>query len=156
MILMGVRDMHILVVEDSSFNAFCLRRLLESNLQDVDVTHVSDSLQAIKALNNQPFDLAILDGDLNATDGLCFNGPTLADTIIQSHPMLPLIAWSDDASFQKAFVDVFQSHHRLINDASVWPKMVTPNRIINTFQTLFGAWGQALISVLHPNYYQPQ
>ncbi|MDI1352503.1 MAG: response regulator, partial [bacterium] len=95
--------MRVLIVEDNAFNAFCLRRLLESVMTFGTVTIVNNSRAALSLINNYSPDLVIIDGDLGAfNDGLHCNGPELATIILGKYPHLPLIAWSDSIELREA------------------------------------------------------
>lgn len=72
--------MRVLIVEDSAFNAFCLRRLLESVVASISVTIVNNSQAALSFVNNYCPDIVIVDGDLGASpDEMNCNGPSLQE-----------------------------------------------------------------------------
>lgn len=122
--------MHILIVEDSDFNAFCLKRLLESVYPTVvRIKTVNNSLDALHACETDVFDAIIIDGDLGAGDGLCCNGAALADAILTKYPQYPIISWTDSDHWRSAFADVFRQHHKHLNETNCWPKVVTYERI---------------------------
>jgi len=121
--------MHILIVEDSDFNAFCLKRLLESVHQKIQITTVNDSVNALQACENQTFDAIIIDGDLGAGNGLCCNGAALADAIWSKYPQQTLISWTDSDFWRNAFAEVFKQYQKPFNDNYCWPKVVSYDRI---------------------------
>lgn len=123
--------MHILIVEDSDFNAFCLKRLLESVYQNIHIKTVNDSVDALHACEKNTFDAIIIDGDLGAGDGLRCNGAALADSIWNKNPQQYIISWTDSDYWRKAFAEVFRQHRKTLNENSCWPKVVTYDRIRN-------------------------
>lgn len=129
--------MRVLIVEDNAFNAFCLRRLLESMKQSVSVTIVNNSRDALSLINYYLPDIVILDGDLGAKGTSFFNGPELANHILQKYPSLPIIAWSDSDLIKKEFAGVLIRYNKLLNEYSIWPKVVSSERIDNTFAYYF-------------------
>ncbi len=131
--------MRILIVEDNAFNAFCLRRLLESVVSTVTVTIVSNSLEALPLINNNLPDMVVIDGDLGAAnDEYCCNGPELANLLLQKFPHLPLIAWSDSELMREAFFRVFNKHRQPLNEYNSWTKAISLDRIFKTWAYYFG------------------
>ncbi len=125
--------MRVLIVEDNAFNAFCLRRLLESVVTSVSVTIVNNSQAALSLVHNNVPDVVIIDGDLGANDGVHCNGPVLADTLLQKYPHLPLIAWSDSLPMREAFSKIFKQHGKPLNEYNTWTKVITIERITKTW-----------------------
>jgi len=122
--------MRILIVEDSSFNAYCLQRLLETVSQKIVVRVCYNSIEAYELMSSFQPDCVILDGDLGGTDGVLCNGPALADTLWHHFPHTHIIAWTDsDDSMREAFQNVFQQHSKLFNEYSCWTKIVSQERI---------------------------
>lgn len=127
----------ILIVEDSAFNAFCLRRLLESEVRSAIVTIAHDSQVAWSYVNNNVPDLVIIDGDLGADAPYC-NGPELTESLLQYYPYLPIIAWSDSESMREDFAAIFQRHNKQRNEYSMWAKVVARELIGRTWSYYFG------------------
>jgi DNA-binding NarL/FixJ family response regulator len=119
--------MRVLIVEDNAFNAFCLRRLLESVLGTSCVITVVDNSHAALTLiyRSSAPDLIIIDGQLGAPDsgGYC-NSPELANILLYKYPELPIVVWSDEDEVRREFMRVFQAHDRLIQDCYFWNKTV--------------------------------
>lgn len=138
--------MRVLIVEDSAFNAFCLRRLLESVVAQVSVTIVNNSQAALSLINSHYPDMVVIDGDLGVTsdDQYC-NGPELADTLISKHPELPVIAWTDSELMREAFCKVFTRHNHSFNEYNSWGKVISIDRICKTWAYYFDEFmgGQA-------------
>lgn len=131
--------MRVLVVEDNAFNAFCLRRLLESVIGSVSVTIVNNSQAALLQVNSNVPDLLIIDGDLGApNDGIHCNGPELAQVLLRKYPDLPLVAWSDSEHMREAFVRVFHQHDKVLNEYNAWTKIICQERISLTMTHYFG------------------
>lgn len=128
----------ILIVEDSAFNAFCLRRLLESEVTSVIVTIAHDSLAAMSYVNNNVPDMVIIDGDLGATDAPYCNGPALTETLLQQYPYLPIIAWSDSETMREDFAVAFMRHNKHLDKYSIWTKVVARDLIRKTWSYYFG------------------
>ena len=132
--------MRVLIVEDNAFNAYCLRRLLESASSSIAVTIVSNSQAALSLIYTNMPDLVVIDGDLNAVGDSQCNGPELADILLQKFPHLPLIAWSDSEPMLHAFAQSFKSHGRPFNEYNSWLKMISAERILKTWIYHFGAF----------------
>ncbi|KTD62494.1 response regulator [Legionella shakespearei] len=131
--------MRVLIVEDNAFNAFCLRRLLESVVASIGVTIANNSQAAMTHINNTSFDMVVIDGDLGAvSDSAYCNGPELAHIILQKNPHLPIIAWSDSESMRDAFALVFKHYDRLYNEYNCWTKVISLERICKTWAYYFG------------------
>ncbi|KTD66282.1 response regulator [Legionella spiritensis] len=128
--------MRVLIVEDNTFNAFCLTRLLQEVHPHVQVTTVGDSISALSAIAQELPSLIIMDGDLGASDGLHCNGPALADLIWQNNPSLPMIAWSDSEGMRHAFARIYKLHKKPFNDMLCWPKIVAQERIRQSLMQL--------------------
>ena len=124
--------MHILIVEDNPFNAFCLTRLLQSVYRQIQVSVVGNSVDALNFLQQNTLSLVILDGDLRANNESHCNGPTLADVIWSSGYTIPIIAWTDSEGMQQAFADVFEKHNKFFNENHCWTKIVSQKRMIQT------------------------
>ncbi|KTD52950.1 response regulator [Legionella quateirensis] len=138
--------MRVLIVEDSAFNAFCLRRLLESVVAQVSVTIVNNSQTALSLINSHSPDMVVIDGDLGAdSDDHCCNGPELVDILIPKYPNLPLIAWSDSEVMREAFSQVFKRHNHSLNEYNSWSKVISIDRICKTWAYYFDEFmgGQA-------------
>ncbi|WP_298624272.1 response regulator [uncultured Legionella sp.] len=130
--------MRILIVEDNAFNAYCLRRLLESVVAKVMVTIVNNSQAALSLMNANPADMVVIDGDLGAVqDGYC-NGPELAHLLLKKFPLLPLIAWSDSDFMRDEFAVVFNQHLQSLNEYNSWTKAISLERIYKTWAYYFG------------------
>lgn len=125
--------MRVLIVEDNAFNAFCLRRLLESMSTSLLVTIVNNSQAALSAMQINVPDIVIIDGELGAHDGIHCNGPALADAIFQKFPHVPLIAWSDSIVMREAFSTIFKQYNRPFNEHSSWTKVISLERIRKTW-----------------------
>jgi CheY-like chemotaxis protein len=121
--------MRVLIIEDNSFNAFCLSRLLESVITSVSITVASNSQEALSSMETNVPDLVIVDGELSLPDESSVHGPQLADVILQKHPDLPLIAWSDSEFMLGSFSKIFTQHNRLVNEYNTWSKTVSPECI---------------------------
>ncbi len=130
--------MQVLIVEDSAFNAFCLRRLLESEVTPTVVTIVHDSQAAMSYVNNNVPDMVIIDGDLGATEAPYCNGPALTESLLQQYPYLPIIAWSDSETMREDFAVAFMRHDRLLNEYNIWAKVVARDLIRKTWSYYFG------------------
>lgn len=126
--------MRVLLVEDNAYNAFCLRRILESVIPAVRVTLVSNSQAALRIIHIELQDVVILDGDLGAAQGHSeHDGPALADALLHEHPNMPLIAWSDSKPMREAFARIFKQHHKEEHQCSSWPKTISPERVLETW-----------------------
>ncbi|MFA5960671.1 MAG: response regulator [Tatlockia sp.] len=121
--------MRILIVEDNAFNAFCLTRLLEVMDRQVRVEVVQDSVSALNFLARNRIELVILDGCLEACDGLQCNGPVLASLIWSTNPNQTIVAWSDSESMRLAFAEVFKQYNKRFNEQTCWSKVVSAERI---------------------------
>lgn len=130
--------MRVLIVEDNAFNAFCLRRLLESVVTSVSVTIVNNSQTAMSHINNNLPDMVVVDGNLGATDGLHCNGPALTKVLLQKYPYLPIIAWTDSESMREAFAVVFNQYNKPLNEYNMWTKVISIERICKTWAYYFG------------------
>ncbi|KTD11957.1 two-component response regulator [Legionella gratiana] len=129
--------MHVLIIEDNAFNAFCLSRLLETVTVSVSVTVVNNSQDALSAIDINVPDLVIIDGELNLINESSTHGPQLAAILLQKHPHLPLIAWSDSEFMRGAFTKVFMQHNRLVNEYNTWTKTLNPDCIRKTMDYYF-------------------
>ncbi len=131
--------MRVLIIEDNDFNAFCLRRLLESVMTGGSVTVANNSNAALSLFYSHPFDLVIIDGDLGAVRGTgahC-NGPELAQILLYKYPHLALVAWTDSQQLRQEFSHIFKQHERVLNELSVWNKTVTVETICKTWTYYF-------------------
>lgn len=151
--------MRVLLIEDNEFNAFCLRRLLESVVQVSSITVVNNSSAALTSLYSHPFDLVIIDGNLGVKctkDSYC-NGPELAHIIFYKYSQINLIAWTDSLLMRKEFSQVFALFDRTLNELNLWDKMVSLEAISKTWayygsdflQAYPSTYGQNRTSVLH-------
>lgn len=131
-------NMRVLIVEDNAFNAFCLRRLLESVLNNLNVCIAATSDAALTQLENNHYDLLILDGDLG--EEAYGNGPELANRIMSQFPELPIIVWSDTESMRTLFAKVFQKHNQFMNEYNTWNKTISLDHICKTWAYYFGAF----------------
>jgi CheY-like chemotaxis protein len=130
--------MRVLIVEDNAFNAFCLRRLLESAVASISVTIVHNSKAALSQVNHHAPDMVVIDGDLEASnDGTQCNGPELAHILLQKYPDLPLIAWSNSDSMRVVFMHVFKHHDKPINEYNTWNKLISVEHISKTWNHYF-------------------
>ena len=150
--------MRVLIVEDNAFNAFCLRRLLESVVTSVSVAIVNNSQSALSLIHSSSPDMIVIDGDLGAlNDGVYCNGPELASVVLQKYPHLPLIAWSDSEVMKEAFAHVFKRHNKPYNEYNNWTKVISHERICKTWAYYFGDFmgGQnAAFSNEKPHFHQ--
>ena len=121
--------MRVLIVEDNSFNAFCLTRLLQTVFPKLEIHSAADSTYAI----------VIVDGCLGATDGIHCNGPALADAIWSQDNNQHVIAWTDSKAQHQAFAETFKQHRQLFSEATCWPKIVTAERIENALAPVLKA-----------------
>ncbi|QDP71606.1 response regulator [Legionella israelensis] len=121
--------MHLLIVEDNSFNANCLQRLLETVSNDLKINLVNNSTEASSMIKSNPPDCIILDGDLGVTDGLNCHGPALAEAIWQHYPHMHIIAWTDSEAMRQAFKAVYNLHGKSFNEYCCWPKIVSQERL---------------------------
>ncbi|WP_115709429.1 response regulator [Legionella sainthelensi] len=152
--------MNVLIIEDNAFNAFCLSRILETVIPSISVTVENNSQDALSAIEHHVPDLVILDGELNLLNELSTHGPQLAAILLQKHPHLPLIAWSDSEFMRGAFTKVFIQNNRIVNEHNIWSKTVSSNDIRNTvdyyFDELTGKRAQPFTHALgtqrHTNY----
>lgn len=140
--------MRVLIIEDNEFNAFCLRRLLESVITGSSVTLVNNSNAALALFYSHPFDLVIIDGDLGAdrAKGAYCNGPELAQILFYKYPHIALIGWTDSQQMRQKFSHIFKQHDRSLNEFSMWNKTVTTETICKTWTHYFSEFigGQAL------------
>ncbi|KTC70180.1 two component sensor and regulator histidine kinase response regulator [Legionella birminghamensis] len=127
--------MQVIIVEDHAFNAYCLTSLLQEVNPQVTVTLITNSLELNDYLSHSHADLIILDGDLGASDGLRCNGPAVADSLLQTNPMIPLIVWTSSPAMRAAFASVFAEHQLRLSDDNCWPKMVSTDRIRHSLKT---------------------
>lgn len=126
--------MRVLIVEDNEFNAFCLRRLLESVLTVGTIIIANNSNVALSLFYSHPFDLVIIDGQLGASrNKACCNGPELAQILLYKYPELPIIAWTDCESMRQSFTHIFKQHDRSVNDFTLWNKTVTAETIASSW-----------------------
>lgn len=134
--------MHVLIVEDNEFNAFCLRRLLESVMTtSSSVTVANNSQAALSLIYNTLPDLVIIDGALGAPEkGAYCNGPELANILLYKYPELPVIAWSDSETMRQEFSDVFAHYDRPINKYNYWAKAVSLEVIHSAWAYYFGGF----------------
>ncbi|KTD76611.1 response regulator [Legionella waltersii] len=131
--------MHVLIVEDNAFNAFCLRRLLESLVEPISVTIVNNSQAALAFIENQGTDVVIMDGDLGPDkDANHCNGPELAEILLNTYPNLPIVAWTDSDSMREAFSSVFIRNGSPLNEYNSWTKSIQLERICKTWAYYFG------------------
>ncbi|MDP1603489.1 MAG: response regulator [Legionella sp.] len=131
--------MHVLIIEDSAFNAFCLTRLMQAACPQIQVITINNSVGVLSFLEKNRPSLIILDGDLRPNDELNCNGPALADAIWSNHSnQLPIIAWTDSESMRLAFAEVFKQHKKPFNDYHYWTKVVSQKRILQTIAYLIG------------------
>lgn len=128
--------MRILIVEDSAFNAFCLKRLLEQMDKELKVDIVPHSEAARSFLAKNPMSLVVLDGDLGASDGIFCNGPALADTIWANNPQQAIVAWSDSTTMRAAFAEVFKEYNKPFNANTCWSKVVSLDRLSQSLSYL--------------------
>lgn len=152
--------MHVLIIEDSAFNAFCLSRLLEAVAASVSITVANNSKDALSSISVNMPDLVIIDGELNLIDELSTHGPQLAAVLLQKYPHLPLIAWSDSEFMRGAFTKVFTQHNRLVNEYNTWTKTVNAECIHKTLDYYFDdlngkiepSFSHTAGTQRHPNY----
>ncbi|RUR10158.1 response regulator [Legionella sp. km772] len=134
--------MRVLIIEDNEFNAFCLRRLLESVMIKGSVSIVNNSNAALALFYSHPFDLVIIDGDLGAAriKGAYCNGPELAQILLYKYPQLAVVAWTDSPQMRQDFSQVFKQHERLMNGFNLWNKTVTIETICKTWTHYFSEY----------------
>ncbi|GGI87451.1 response regulator transcription factor [Legionella impletisoli] len=121
--------MRVLIVEDNAFNAFCLTRLFEAVCRVVQVTVVTESLNALHKLEQFQPDLVVIDGDLGAGDSRYCNGPLLADLIWRKYPNKAIVAWTDNQLMRRAFEEVFHVHHKPFRDCTMWSKIMPQHQL---------------------------
>lgn len=124
--------MHVLIVEDNAFNAFCLTRLLQASCQHIKVSVVDNSAKAYNFFLEQTPSFVILDGCLSARDRLNAHGPILADLIWTAWPKMPVIAWTNCDTMRQTFNDVFKKHKKSFNEIYCWSKVVSQTCISNS------------------------
>jgi CheY-like chemotaxis protein len=129
--------MRVLIVEDNAFNAYCLRRLLESTHYFLNVTVAATSQMALAHLQNQCFDLMIIDGELSH-ESIDLNGPELTQIILEKNPGQHVIAWTDSPEMKEHFAQVFNQYHYGCNEYTLWSKAIHPEHIIKTLMFYFG------------------
>lgn len=129
--------MHVLIVEDSAFNALCLRRIMETSIPTISVAIANNSTIALSSIHSNTPDLVIIDGDLGAVDGVNCNGPVLAGFLLNKYPRLPIIAWSDSELMRDAFAKIFKHYNRTANIFNTWPKVVNQDRVLNTINHFY-------------------
>lgn len=129
--------MRVLIVEDSAFNALCLRRIMETSLPTISVAIATNSTIALSSIHSNTPDLVIIDGDLGAADGVNCNGPVLAGLILNKYPHLPVIAWSDSELMRDAFAKIFMQYKRTVDIFNTWPKVVNQSRVLNTLSHFY-------------------
>ncbi len=146
--------MHILIVDDNAFGAYCLSRLLSLVSSEVSISIVHDSEKALVAIEEKQPDWLILDGDLHAGDGIHCNGPALLDCIWTLHPDLSVVIWTDSDVMRKGFSEVFSRYNKPFTDDFNWPKMVKQSRIRRLFQIHESAYAPGLSDLLTVKYAQ--
>ena len=131
--------MRVLIIEDNEFNAFCLRRLLESVITLGTVTLVNNSNAALALFYSHPFDLVIIDGDLGAarSQGAYCNGPELAQILLHKYPQTTLVVWTDSQQLRQEFSAIFNQYDRQLDYFSLWNKTVSMEFIYKTFSHFF-------------------
>lgn len=118
--------MRVLIVEDNSFNAFCLRRLLESFIAVDEVTIVNNSHAALSSLYEILPDLVIVGANLGSVDAKSHcSGFELSHIILHKYPHLPLIVWLDAQDKYDAFAQLFNRYNRTVNNLTLWPKTIS-------------------------------
>lgn len=127
--------MQVLIVEDNSFNAFCLSRLITGICKFAKITVVTNGCKALQYLEEANPDLIILDGDLGANDAQT-TGPMLAGQLFKKFPHKPIIAWTDCESMRHAFAKVFDQHSKSFNEFNSWPKLISKDKIEATLNYL--------------------
>jgi len=137
--------MHVLIIEDNAFNAFCLTRLLQAAYNQIQVTVVNNSIEALDLLQQQTPSLIILDGDLRVSDELHCNGPALADLIWSNWLNVSIIAWTNSELMRQAFAEIFKQYNRPFNENHCWQKIVSQKRIL-----------QSLAYFIYHDAYHPQ
>ena len=130
--------MRILIIEDNTFSAFCLRRILESVLASVSVIVTSNSQDALSLIDFELPDLVIIDGELEQVNESSRHGPQLAAAVLEKYPHLPMIAWTDSEFMREAFAKVFIQHNRLVNGHSIWAKVISPECVRRAWTYYFG------------------
>lgn len=148
--------MHILIVDDNAFGAYCLSRLLSLVNAEVNITIVHNSQAALSAIEDKQPDWVILDGDLQAGDGIHCNGPALLDCIWSQYPDLSVVVWTDSEMMRLGFAEVFDRYNKPFTDDYSWPKMVKQNRIRRLFQIHQDAFAPGLSDWYTVKYAQEQ
>ncbi len=120
--------MRILIVEDNSFNAFCLSRLLEATIRPAQLQVANDADKALLQLNKFRPDLLILDGDLGKSSH--YNGPMLADKIWTSSSECVIVAWTDNIERDSDFAEVFKRHNKDFDHYTRWSKNVSASELV--------------------------
>lgn len=130
--------MRILIIEDSEFNAFCLRRLLESVVSSASITIANTSNEALSLFYSRPFDLAIIGelGPVKSRTVHC-NGPELAQILLHKYPNVLLIAWTDSMRMRQEFSYIFNQYNHTLNKFNLWNKTVTIETICKTWTHYF-------------------
>ncbi|WP_367607494.1 response regulator [Legionella sp. W05-934-2] len=126
--------MNILIVDDNAFGAYCLSRLLSLVNADVSISIVHNSQAALSAIETRQPDWVVLDGDLQAGDGIYCNGPALLDCIWSVYPDISAVVWTDSDAMRLKFAEVFDRYNKPFTEDYCWPKMVKQNRIRRLFQ----------------------
>lgn len=139
--------MHILIVEDNAFNAFCLSGLLQATHQRITISVVSNSVNALEFLKKHSPFLIILDGDLRAHDELHCNGPALADSIWTLNPRASIIAWTDSDLMRQAFAKTFNQHNKPFTEHHCWTKIVSRERIIQSLSHILKDQNQDMTEI---------
>lgn len=121
--------MHVLIVEDNAFNAFCLTRLLQASCQHIKVSVVNNSVNAYNFFLDQVPSFVVLDGCLSVHDEQHAHGPVLADLIWTAWPKMPVIAWTNCDTTRQTFDAVFKKHKKNFNDIYCWSKVVSQTSI---------------------------
>ncbi|MFW6005020.1 MAG: PAS domain S-box protein, partial [Desulfonatronovibrionaceae bacterium] len=81
----SLRGLKILLVEDNEINQQVTREILERT--GVDVHVAGNGLEAVKAVDEQQYDLVLMDIQMPVMDGF-----KAAEVIRQTHPALPIVA----------------------------------------------------------------
>jgi len=146
--------MHILIVDDNAFGAYCLSRMLSVVNANVTITIAHNSLAALSAIEEKQPDWVILDGDLQAGDGIQCNGPALLDCIWSLYPDISVVVWTDSDIMNAGFADVFHRYNKPYTDDYCWPKMVKQSRIRRLFQIHEDSFAPGLSDWLTTKYAQ--
>ncbi|HHF7343823.1 TPA: response regulator [Legionella feeleii] len=123
--------MIIILVEDNPVNQSIMKKILESNVNNVLVKVIGNGEEAVKFFNNKAnlhFNLIILDGNLGSKS---INGPQVAEAIVKAEIDAPIALWTDDKVMIETMEEVFG---RTLPHLDKSP--INKNNIINVVKTI--------------------